>query len=351
MAPSSGFATEADTEPSGEGLQVRTPDGNVQRASVQAIGHAVANGRILAWDLVSDDGASYLPACEHPELSHLFGRSDLSLLVQRTCTNHEGSALSGTCRKCGRGYCEACASSLFRRESRVCPACGGAVKEPDPRLTETPPWERIRDVTRYPIDGNGWKATIGVGALIWVSAQSLWAIPVYLVALALIIHVILASSRGEKRYGDRGTLDARQLFEQWQPAAVLSVAVSIPFIVLPLILGTELGVFLHFPFALLAFFYYPMALGAVLLAGDKQKALQPKTVLRAILSLKESYFLAVVTLIAVAVLVIVLQALLGFIPFIGGIAGILALAYGIVLQAHLLGWFLYMNRERILAVL
>ena len=94
-----------------------------------------------------------------------------------------------------------------------------------------------------------------------------------------------------------------------------------------------------------------MALGLVLLAGDKQKALEPRIVLRAIASLKESYFFAVVMLIAVAVVVLVLQALVGFVPIVGRAAGSVALSYGVILQAHLIGWMLYMNRERILSIL
>ena len=54
-------------------------------------------------------------------------------------------------------------------------------------------------------------------------------------------------------------------------------------------------------------------------------------------------------LIAISVIVIALQTLFSFIPWLGRVLGAAALAYGATAQAHALGSLLYLDRERILA--
>ena len=87
----------------------------------------------------------------------------------------------------------------------------------------------------------------------------------------------------------------------------------------------------------------------MLLGQGTAKAFDPATVVAAIKTLREDYLLIVLFLIAISVIVIALQTLFSFIPWLGRLLGAAALAYGAIAQAHALGALLYLNRERILA--
>ncbi len=105
----------------------------------------------------------------------------------------------------------------------------------------------------------------------------------------------------------------------------------------------------QFPMLLFLFFYYPLAVALLLVGNDKDRALQPKTVVNAIWALRDEYFLYLALFIAVAVGVVAAMTVFSFIPYLDRVLQSLALGYGWVLQAHLLGFFIYMNRERIRA--
>jgi hypothetical protein len=238
----------------------------------------------------------------------------------------------------------------MRAEPRQCPACSGAVLDPDPRLTELPPWERWREILRYPIDNDAWKITAALGALVWLGGLSIFLFPLLFVALALVVHVAASSIRGEKKLAIDPNLDLKKLAEQVIPVAVFTIVVA------GIVVGIELyappfaRAVLQLPLTLASFAYLPMALGLLLLGCGTAKAFEPGAVIAAIKTLREDYLLIVLFLIAISVIVIALQTLFSFIPWLGRVLGAAALAYGAVAQAHALGSLLYLDRERILAV-
>ena len=124
---------------------------------------------------------------------------------------------------------------------------------------------------------------------------------------------------------------------------------SVSFIAIELYAPASARAFLQLPLTLAAFAYLPMALGLLLLGQPTAKAFDPTTVTTAIKTLREDYLLIVLFLVAISVVVIALQTLFTFIPWLGRILGAAALAYGAIAQAHALGSLLYLNRERILA--
>jgi hypothetical protein len=238
----------------------------------------------------------------------------------------------------------------MRIEPRLCPACNGLAAEPDARLRETPPWQRAEGVARFPIDQNAWLVTLAIGIVFWLSRSTLVATPLSLLTLPLFVDAILRSAKGAKHWTIlTGSVDAKELVQKTLPVGLLYVVAALPFLAFGFVLGAALGVLFQFPWTLFLFFYGPMAVGLVLLAPDTDRALHPRNVVNAIWAVRDEYFVYVVVLIAIAVAVVAVNLLLTFIPWIGSLLQSLALAYGAVIQAHLLGFFFYMNRERVLA--
>jgi hypothetical protein len=333
-------------------LFVKMPSGNIEQMSSAALGQGIQMRRVLPWDLVSLDGRDFNPASESPDLRRLFLPGDFVPHVQSRCANHPDAMPAATCRRCGRSYCAQCAGALLRIQPRLCPACNGPCAEPDARLRETPPWRRPKEVARFPIDANAWIVTLLLGVLVWIAGSSLWAFPLNLLALPVLLDAVLRSSRGAKSWtilSRFSETDWGALLREAIPIAIVSVVLAIPFLLIPLVLGPGLGVLAQFPVLLFLFFYYPMAVALLLVAEDKDRAFQPKTVVRAIWGMRDEYFVYLAVFIAIAVAVVGALTVLSFIPFLDRILQSAALAYGWVLQAHVLGFFIYMNRERLRA--
>ena len=331
------------------GIHLRLPSGRVETVSAEAVEHGIQDGRVKPWDLVSDNGQEFHAASEHPELQQLFHRDDFTAIIQRRCVNHRQNAPAGTCRKCGRSYCKECLETLIQEQPRLCPACHGAVQDPDPRLTELPPWERWQEILRYPIENNAWKITAVLGGLVWLGGLSIFLLPLYFVALALVVHVAASSIRGEKKLAIAPNLDLKKLGEQVIPVAMFTTVVTAIVVGIEFYAPPFARAVLQLPLTVASFAYLPMALGLLLLGQGTAKAFEPKTVIAAIKTLREDYLLIVLFLIAISVMVIALQMLFSFIPWLGRLLGAAALAYGATAQAHALGSLLYLNRERILA--
>jgi len=331
---------------------IKMPSGNVEHLSSGAIERGIQMRRVLPWDLLSNDGRDFEPASEHPDLRRLFLPGDFVAHVQARCANHPDLMPAATCRRCGRSYCSQCAGALLRIQPRLCPACNGPCADPDARLRETPPWQRPKEVARFPIDDNAWIVTLLLGVLVLISGSSLYLFPLNLLALPILLDAVLRSSKGTKTWtilSRPSDTDWSALLRQTIPIALLSVVLAVPFLLIPLALGPGLGVLVQFPMLLSLFFYYPMAVALLFVSDDKDRATQPRTVVRAIWALRDEYFVYLALFIAVAVGVVAVFTVASFIPFLDRILQSAALAYGWVLQAHFLGFFIFMNRERLRA--
>ena len=333
------------------GLHLRLATGAVERVSVEAIEHGVQAGRVLPWDLVSDDGQEFYRASDHPELQHYFVSSDFVTILRRRCVNHRSQSPAGTCQRCGRSYCAECIETLIQIKPRLCPACNGAVEAPDPRLTERPVWERIPEIARYPLDDGAWKTTLATGVAFWLAGRSIFTSPLYLLVLGLLLFVMADSAGGGKRLALGKNLDLGRLFRQTAPVGGFTLALAGLITAVQLLLSPTSRAFLWLPVTILFFAYYPMAAGLLLIERDKSKALKPRSVLKAILELKEEYLLAVLLLVGLSIAGVAAQTLFSFIPFLGGLLGAVALAYASIAQAHTVGALVYLHRERILGAI
>ncbi len=331
---------------------IKMPSGTVERLSSLAIEQGIQLRRVLPWDLVSDDGRDFGPTSDRPELRRLFLPGDFVPHVQTRCANHPDAMPAATCRRCGRSYCSSCVGALLSIHPRLCPACSGPCAEPDARLRETPPWQMPKEVARFPIDDNAWIVTVLLGVLVFAAGSSFYLFPLNLLALPLLLDAVRRSSKGTKTWtivSRPSETDVSALLRETLPVALLSVVLAVPFLLIPLALGPGLGVLVQFPMIMFLFFYYPMAVALLLVGDNKDRAFGPRTVLAAIWALRDEYFVYLAMFIAVAVGVVAILTVLSFIPLLDRILQSVALAYGWVLQAHLLGFFIYMNRERIRA--
>ena len=332
----------------GIGYHVRLETGEVAQLRAEVCAQAVQDARVRPWDLVSDDGQQFLPASEHPELASLFVDSDFVAIAGYHCVNHRDGEPAGTCYTCGRSYCLKCMSSLIQVEPKRCPACSGSVQPPDPRLRERPAWERWREVLRYPVKGGAWRITAISGLLLWFASLSVYFVPLYLMALILFVHACVDSMGGGKTLALTGSTNFKKLYERAVEAAVFTIVLLGVITVIQLYATPSARVLLWPPITVIFFAYYPMAVGLLLLDSDKRRALQPRSVVKAVRELKEHYLLAVLLLIAISVLALAGQTIATFIPYLGPLVAALSLAYAILAEAHTLGSLLYLHRERIL---
>jgi hypothetical protein len=331
---------------------VKMPGGNIERLSSGALEQGIQMRRVLPWDLVSNDSRDFEPASDRPELRRLFLPGDFVPHAQTRCANHPDAMPAATCRRCGRSYCSACVGALLQIQPRLCPACNGPCAEPDARLREAPPWQRPKEVARFPVDENAWIVTLILGVLVYAAGSSFFLVFLNLLALPVLLDAVLRSSKGARTWSLLSRFsetDVSVLLRETLPVALLSVVLAVPFLLIPLALGPGLGVLVQFPMMLFLFYYFPMAVALLLVGDDKDRALKPRTVFAAIWALRDEYFVYLAAFIAVAVGVVAALTVLSFIPFLDRVLQSAALAYGWVLQAHLLGFFIYMNRERIRA--
>lgn len=330
-----------------DGYHLRMPNGRVEHLSADAIEHGIRASRVRPWDQVSLDGSHFQPISETEPFGSSFVDADFQATIARQCVNHAEAGPAATCSRCGRSYCAACVSELIRLEPRVCPACNGSVKDPDPRLAEKPLWERPKEVARIPIDGQAWHVPLVVGILYFVATWSVWTALLVLVNVAILFQVVRQAAKGAKTISLALEGDVKAFLAKTGPVILLAALMAVPLVALQLILPPVVAIFIQFPLSIAILIYFPMAVG--LLALESPKGMEPRSVLNAIVALRENYLLALLLLIAVGIAVVAAQTLVSFLPFLGRLLGSLALGYGSVLQAYILGWLVYMNRERILA--
>jgi hypothetical protein len=353
------FAAEepapAPPAPEDTPFAVKTPAGVTEELTEEQVVQRIQTGRILPWDRLSERGGSFAPIMEHIELGPHF--QSLEPTFDRACWRHRRVARF-VCSQCGRGYCEQCLPPAeSRARSRMCPACEGLLQAGDPRWGEKPFWERVDEILVYPVKDMSWATTAGIALLLWIGSWGWvgWVFP--LIALAYLVRIILRSAKGEKKLGKAPDLsDARELAASGGMALLVTAIVFLPLILFNVFVvygslnqGESAGALalLNLPLGLATFAYYPMALGIAAVWRDKGEALQPKVVLGHIVTIKEDYaFLLAAWFFLIAVQWVV-GTVLGWIPLLGGLLASLVSAYAVVIEAHVLGWTLYMNAPQL----
>jgi hypothetical protein len=366
-SPSTGPASASGPEtPADAVLFLKTPAGEIEKITERHLQRELGTQRILPWDLISENGRDFTPIVEHPRFDGWF--ADLDVQIQHHCWRHAKRLAELVCHQCGRGYCGACkpAPASTLASLRTCPACDDVLKPADLRWNEKPFWKRLNEVVVYPLRDGAWITTAGIGFFLWLGSQGgnafriyLFAIAllVYLVGLSYLVHVVWRSAKGEKKMSSGPeSIDPMDLAATGLVAFCVMLIVFSPIILLNgyLVYRTfseqkTPGAlwFLNVPLVLVALVYYPMALGMSAVWDNKWLALRPSVVVGHILKIKRDYAILVVAIAVIGAAQFALEMLARNVPFLGGILAHMSTAYLAVIEAHILGWTLYMNSREL----
>jgi hypothetical protein len=338
--------------PSTTPLYLKTPNGETVHLPVKEIEKGIRLREILPWDLVSSDGQRFGQIQKYPEFDELFPEAPLA--VQRQCWNHPEKVAEKLCARCQRCYCAECVPPPTREgtSARSCWACGGVLQDTDPGWRKKPYWKRLREVLLFPRGNVGWLATGGLGLLLWLASLSMLTAPLYLVGLVFLVYVLSSSAKGRETLQEilrskPETADIQEVAERSLLALAVIAVMAAPFLIvnaiLPLSLASALGFFL----GLAVFAYHPMALGMGVFSEKPLDAFLPKAVLWQIYVMADDYLTLLLGLLAMDFLLFATQVVIGSIPLLGGLLAKVVLAYGLIVEAHMIGWTFWLNLGRL----
>jgi hypothetical protein len=193
--------------------------------------------------------------------------------------------------------------------------------------------------------------SLAASVVFWLASRTFFAAPLYFLALPLFVFVVSISASGVKNFPSRPQVDFRDLSEKVVSVVVLTVLAALPFAAIRWLFNSGFSVLIYFPLGLLVCALFPMAVGIAVLSDDKQQVFDPRAIGKAMSALREHYLVLLLLLVASAVLVLAAQIILSFVPVLRTPLVSIAGAYGNILQAHLLGWTLWVHRDRILAAI
>ncbi|HSF17002.1 MAG TPA: hypothetical protein VLK65_15740 [Vicinamibacteria bacterium] len=354
--PSSAAAASPVEQPT---FRVKEPDGRLRELTRAQVQRDIRAGKILAWDQVaaSDDGDRFAPVSELTPFQSLFRGRDA--IHQKRCWEHPSRHSSLICRRCGRGFCENSAPQAERPglTIRVCFACEGLLEPADPRWREKRFWKRLDEVAAFPLKEMSWVTTVGIGALVWIGSMGLRGLLVYAVGLAFFVHIIARSAKGEKKMGiGPETTDPLELAGTGVAVVIATLTVALPLILFNFFVvyrglsdGEEPGslFLLNIPMAIAALAYYPMAIGMSAVWHNKWLSLRPDIVIGHILKIQRDYAILVGFCAAITLTQWFIESLAWIVPVFGGLASGIVSAYLGVIEAHIIGWTLYMNHEEL----
>lgn len=335
---------------------VKTPAGGTEELTQQQILQRIRMKRVLPWDLISEGGDSFSPILRHAELGRHF--SSAVAEMDRHCWKHRTRVSQLVCGQCGRGFCQDCQPAPERSglSIRTCPACDAVLQPGDPRWGEKPFWKRLDEVLVFPLKDASWVTTAGLGVLSWLGSWSWRGRVLLLIALAYLFHVVSRSAKGDKKMGMPDSTDITDLAGTGAMALLVTALVFLPIILFNVFVvfrsvGEEQGMgqlfFLNVPLGLATFAYYPMALGMSAVWHNKWLALRPDVVVSHILKIKKDYLILLGVLLGITAVQWVLEMLARAVPILGSLVASFLSAYASVIEAHILGWTLYMKAEEL----
>jgi len=237
----------------------------------------------------------------------------------------------------------------------LCPACRGLLQATDRRLFEKHWWQEPETAFLYPFQGLAWATSLGIGFLLWFGQLLIpISLPIYFIGLAYIVHIIMSVSRGAKIMDAGPDIgDITHLLGRGAAAFLITVLIAIPFVVLNLWAlgrmvmggGSVLMFLWNLPLAVLAFIYYPMALGVVAVWDNAWLCFRPDLVIGAIFRIPREYAILVFGLFIITVIDLIVTLACRFVPIVGGLLAGLVSGYFLVARSYMLGRVLYMNEE------
>jgi uncharacterized membrane protein len=211
---------------------------------------------------------------------------------------------------------------------------------------------RIVPALRYPISGGEILVVVGLAILQSLPGVSLIVIPVTTIYMLAIIR---ASSEGKtKMPAFVETDDLPAMFEVWIRTVVVTVISLWPMLVwfgiwfmtdrtsphaqAHLIMGLVVT-------GLISLIYYPACLAMIAVWDSVGAALNPALVARTIRAMGSDYGVAVAAWVVATGLALLvakpLNALVGWLPFVGQVPGRMLRIWALFYGSHLLGWAIY----------
>jgi len=330
--------------------------------SLSEIERGLRARRILVWDQIAEEGQEFGSIEDHPRFTGRFEAAQA--FSANHCANHGHLPSAFVCSQCGRGYCDPCAPSAGEGlRARTCPACGRVMREGDPRWHEQPFWNRLGEVLAFPVRKMSWATTLGIGGLMWLGTLPLifpfniFSKVFLLMGFAYVVHALAMSGQGEKELTMPDIADVGYLVGRGFLVVIVIIAVSLPiilldiFVLVALLKGSVAGVVLLFlirvPLGLVLFVYYPMALGVVVVWHNWQLAFRPDIVVIHMLKIKRDYLAMLAAFVVLGIAEIVVTAVGSLVPILGWMVTCALGAYVALVEAHILGWTLYMKEHEL----
>jgi hypothetical protein len=329
-------------------LTLKDTTGTTIRLERNEIRQGILAGTILAHDLASEGNGHFEAIQRHPFYGELFQR--VSTRIKRHCWNHPDNVSEKICVRCLRCYCSECVPPPAKQGAthRKCWACDGLLEETDPGWREKPYWKRLRNVLRFPLGKLGTMITAGLAVILWLGSLGPAAVLFYVPAVAVLVYVMAISAIGHQSLSTKpAQLDARELAERSLVGVLVVSAMAAPFLLVNTYLPLGIAAILSFFLGLAVFGYHAMALGIAVLSDDTAAAFRPRFVAWRIYHMLDDYLTLLLGLLAVNGLLLFLYWALGSIPFVGQPLSKLFMAYGLIIQAHMVGWTFYLNVHRL----
>jgi hypothetical protein len=128
---------------------------------------------------------------------------------------------------------------------------------------------------------------------------------------------------------------------------IVTAAMALPFFLINSYLPFGMAAIVSFFLGLAVFGYHAMALGIAVLSDNAGAAFKPKFVIRRIYNMFDDYLTLLLGLLAVNLFLLFLYWVLGFIPYVGQPLSKVFMAFGLIVQAHIVGWTFYLNVHRL----
>ncbi len=329
-------------------LILKDTTGTTTRLERNEIRQGILAGRILAYDLASDGNGHFEALQRHAFYGELFNR--VSVRVKRHCWNHPDNVSEKICVRCLRCYCSECIPPPVKEGAshRKCWACDGLLEETDPGWREKPYWKRLSKVLSFPLGKLGAMITGGLAALLWLGSLGPAALPLYIPAVAILVYVMAVSAKGQQSLSTKPAhLDMRELAERSLVGVMVTAAMALPFFLINTYLPLGMAAILSFFLGLAVFGYHAMALGIAVLSDNAAAAFKPKFVIRRIFNMFDDYLTLLLGLLAVNCFLLFQFWALSFVPYVGQPLSKVFMAYGLIVQAHMVGWTFYLNVHRL----
>ncbi len=333
--------------------RLKTPDGTILDLDQIALLSRLRSGDARPWDLVAEGDGPFIQIRGHNEFREEAG--DVVVSLDTVCHRHKDRKTRARCSVCRRSYCGDCLPGPGANDALICPACDGLIEEVFTKEDKLPFYLDLGTTFLFPLRHFGIATVAGV-AFLTILGLSFppFSLVIYFFALAYIVHAIAIAAEGKEELGYGPDIDdIWHMMSRGLNAFVVTVAVALPFLLLNgfalvrLLRGGRIGLLIlaNLPLALVAFVYYPMALGMTAVWNNKRLPFRPDLVYEHILIIKKDYAILLLAIFLLTIVEVVLGTPLRLLLLPGHLAQSVLASYFAFVRAYMIGRTLYLRSE------